>query len=153
MKNDVEVEEAAILRDAAMQGNEIELSCYLDYTEMDFHQVLTLCQKRNIQVKVLGKAVDTQWMLDVHKLILKKRQLQVKKGQKQGIAKALERKQRGEGAYGRPRITLPPDFEIEVVKRLQNHEALRPYKELIGMKNSTFYKAVQRVREKYTRLK
>lgn len=72
MKNDVEVEEAAILRDAAMQGNEIELSCYLDYTEMDFHQVLTLCQKRNIQVKVLGKVVDTQWMLDVHKLILKK---------------------------------------------------------------------------------
>lgn len=153
MKNDVEVEEAAILRDAAMQGNEIELSCYLDYTEMDFHQVLTLCQKRNIQVKVLGKVVDTQWMLEVHKLILKKRQLQVKKGQKQGIAKALERKQRGEDAYGRPRITLPPDFETEVVKRLQNHEALRPYKELIGMKNSTFYKAVQRVREKYTRLK
>ena len=93
--------------------------------------------------------IDIDVLLDMLDYVenAKKRRLAVK--QREGIQKALEKKQQGEGAYGRPKLNLPEDFE-EVQKRIMrkemNHES---YRAKIGMKRSTYYKYVKMIRDQW----
>ena len=150
MGDSVKEKENIILADISDTPNHnLELSKYVNDENIDFKEVLKICQKNKIEVTVYGKAVDPQWMAKINELVLEKRKLEIKKGQRLGIERALQRKQEGEGHYGRPPASLPVDFEAQVIVRLQRNESLRPYKEKIDMKSSTFYNAARKVKEKW----
>ena len=93
--------------------------------------------------------IDIDVLLDMLDYVesAKKRRLAVK--QREGIQKALEKKQLGEGAYGRPKLNLPEDFEEVqkmIMRKEMNHES---YRETIGMKRSTYYKYVKMIRDQW----
>ncbi|WP_416326297.1 hypothetical protein [[Eubacterium] hominis] len=93
--------------------------------------------------------IDIDVLLDMLDYVesAKKRRLAVK--QREGIQKALEKKQLGEGAYGRPKLNLPEDFEEVqkmIMRKEMNHES---YREKIGMKRSTYYKYVKMIRDQW----
>ena len=64
----------------------------------------------------------------------------LKKKQMKGIKKAVEKKQDGNGKYGRPKVKLPADFEAELKSCIAENKPLETYRDKIGMKKSTFYK-------------
>ncbi|MFQ6860854.1 MAG: recombinase family protein [Beduini sp.] len=66
--------------------------------------------------------------------------------QRKGIERALLNKSKGIGQYGRPRTSLPHDFDEQIRKRLNNKESLSHYCDKIGMKKSTFYKYANRIK-------
>ena len=91
--------------------------------------------------------IDIDVLLDMLDYVetVKKRRMSEK--QREGIQKALEKKQLGEGTYGRPKLNLPEDFEEcqkLIMKKQMSHET---YRQKIGMKRSTYYKYVKLVRE------
>ncbi len=93
--------------------------------------------------------IDIDVLLDMLDYVenAKKRRLAVK--QREGIQKALEKKQQGEGAYGRPKLNLPEDFEEVqkmIMRKEMNHES---YRAKIGMKRSTYYKYVKMIRDQW----
>ena len=93
--------------------------------------------------------IDIDVLLDMLDYVenAKKRRLAVK--QREGIQKALEKKQQGEGAYGRPKLNLPEDFEEVqkmIMRKEMNHES---YRTRIGMKRSTYYKYVKMIRDQW----
>lgn len=71
----------------------------------------------------------------------------MKKCQREGIEKALQRKSEGTGCYGRPQITLPNDFEKQIRKHFQNKMTLAEYQKKTKIKKSTFYKYAKRIRK------
>ena len=91
--------------------------------------------------------IDIKVLLDMLEYVetSKKRRLAAK--QQEGIQKALEKKQLGEGTYGRPKLELPEDFEENlrlIMQKQMNHET---YRLKIGMKRSTYYKYVRIVKD------
>lgn len=103
-------------------------------------QLYLMDEKQDIDIDVL---LD---MLDYVETV-KKRRLAEK--QREGIQKALEKKQLGEGSYGRPKLHLPEDFEESqrlIMKKQMSHEA---YRTKIGMKRSTYYKYVKMLRDQW----
>lgn len=93
--------------------------------------------------------IDIDVLLDMLDYVenAKKRRLAAK--QREGIQKALEKKQQGEGAYGRPKLNLPEDFEEVqkmIMRKEMNHES---YRAKIGMKRSTYYKYVKMIRDQW----
>ena len=108
---------------------------------------------RELQAKLY--LMDEQQDIDIDVLLdmldyvesVKKRRMSMK--QREGIQKALEKKQLGEGSYGRPKLDLPEDFEEcqrLIIKKQLSHES---YRAKIGMKRSTYYKYVKQVRDQW----
>lgn len=141
--------EKMILTDVSnIPSHSIELSKYVKVENLEFSEVLHICQKNKIEVTVYGKVVDPHWMDKINEMILEKRHVQIKKGQKLGIERALQKKYEGEGHYGRPKIILPDGFDERVKDCFKNNHPLSDYCEEIEMKKSTFYKYAKRVQEK-----
>lgn len=93
--------------------------------------------------------IDIDVLLDMLDYVesIKKERLAIK--QREGIEKALKKKELGEGAYGRPRLDLPEDFEENIkaiMRKEMNHET---YREKIGMKRSTYYKYVKLFKDRW----
>ena len=106
-------------------------------------ELLEDCRRQDVKIIFGNTTVEAEWMADVYKLIVDRVHEELKIEQRAGIKRALERKKQGVGSYGRPRITLPDDFEQELKKKIDNKESLASYCEEIRMKKSTFYKWVK----------
>ena len=93
--------------------------------------------------------LDVDVMLQLMDFIEVSRKNRARKLQRAGIDKALEKKYKGEGRFGRPRIKVPDDFE-ENIKRIMRKELSHDaYRAQLGMKRSTYYKIVKEVRDSW----
>lgn len=84
----------------------------------------------------------------INEMILEKRYVQIKRGQKLGIEKALQRKYEGNGTYERPKIILSDGFTDRVKDCFKNNHPLSVYCAEIEMKKSTFYKYAKNIKRK-----
>lgn len=140
--------EQMILADVSnIPDHSLELSRYVKDENINFSEVLHICQKNKIEVTVYGKVVDPHWMDKINEMVLEKRYVQIKKGQKLGIERALQKKYEGNGTYGRPKIILPDGFDEKVKECFENKHPLSDYCEEIEMKKSTFYKYAKKIQE------
>ena len=73
----------------------------------------------------------------------------LKERQKIGIQNALKRKREGNGVYGRPRVQIPEDFEVNIRACLDSKRPLGEYCMNIGMALSTFYKYSYPIRKQW----
>ena len=120
--------------------DEIELKVRLEKLKEIRAQLYLMDEKHDIDIDVLLDILD-------YVETSKKARLAVK--QREGIQKALEKKHLGEGSYGRPRLNLPNDFEEtqkKILRKEMNHET---YRTKIGMKRSTYYKYVKKIRDRW----
>ena len=93
--------------------------------------------------------LDVDVMLQLMDFIEVSRRNRVRKLQREGIDKALEKKYKGEGRFGRPRIKVPDDFE-ENIKRIMRKELSHDaYRAQLGMKRSTYYKYVKLFKDRW----
>ena len=93
--------------------------------------------------------IDIDVLLDMLEYVESMKKLRHAQKQREGIQKALEKKQAGEGTYGRPKLNLPDDFEESIrsiMRKEMNHES---YRTKIGMKRSTYYKYVKVVKDRW----
>lgn len=61
----------------------------------------------------------------------------------------MKKKELGEGAYGRPRLDLPEDFEENIKAIMRKEMSHEVYREKIGMKRSTYYKYVKLFKDRW----
>lgn len=74
---------------------------------------------------------------------------EIKERQMAGIKLAIEKKEKGEGKYGRPRI-LPPDDFIISLRRIQRGElTATEYRKSKGLSKTTFYRLRKKVQKKF----
>lgn len=148
--SDVDLDkEKMILADVSnIPDHNVELSKYVKDENVDFSELLHICQKNRLEVTVYGKVVDPHWMDKINEMILEKKYVQIKKGQRLGIERALQRKYEGNGTYGRPKTILPDGFDERVKDCFENNHPLSDYCEEINMKKSTFYKYAKSIKKK-----
>lgn len=88
------------------------------------------------------KQIDYVLLLDFMEFLNKSKKKKAKELQRIGIERALEKKQRGEGSFGRPRIKPPDDFEFNLDRVFEKEITHEFYRNKLGMKRSTYYKLV-----------
>lgn len=95
-----------------------------------------------------GKLIDVDLLLEFMVFAYESRKKKARELQRVGIEKALKKKEKGEGGFGRPRIEMPKDFE-ENLDRIFNKEMTHEaYRSLLGMKRSTYFKLVHEYKER-----
>ncbi len=143
-----------------------EVSGYIEQNSIDLQNIqgyetsgcrlkelLEDCRNKDLHVVYHNKTVEADWMLDIYKMITDRVHEELRVKQQIGIKRALEEKKRGMGNYGRPSIKLPPDFEKQLKRRIENQESLSRYCEELKMKKSTFYKWVKMYRYSWNHTK
>lgn len=118
------------------------------YEEVDLREKLEVLKEHHTQLLHMDHSkVDINLILDVMNFVEESKKNRAMRLQRVGIDKALEKKYKGEGNFGRPKTKIPTDFS-ENLERIANkeftHEA---YREMIGMKRSTYYKFVREVKD------
>lgn len=118
------------------------------YEEIDLKEKLETLKKLHVHLLNLeNKEIDIDLILEVMNFVEASKKERVKRLQRVGIDRALEKKYKGEGNFGRPKTHLPADF-IENIQKITNKEMTHEaYREMIGMKRSTYYKHVREVKE------
>lgn len=109
----------------------------------DIREKLCDCEKNDIRIDLKGHRLDKSVYMDILELLRldeEQRKKRLKAAQKSGIEKALERNRLGLGAYGRPRMELPVDFEDQIRYCRREHISLEQYRRVTGLKKATFYK-------------
>ena len=78
---------------------------------------LTHLKDRDITIRLLDDSdLNLEQILNLIDFVRKTQRKQIYDKQMEGIQRALEKKRKGEGDYGRPKITLPADFEVNIKK-------------------------------------
>lgn len=123
----------------SISSEEVSLKDKLQ-TLKELHAQLLTMEDGNLDVEVLLQLMD---------FIELSRRNRVKKRQKEGIHKALEKKYKGEGQFGRPRVQVPDDFEENIKKIMRKELSHDTYRAQLGMKRSTYYKMVKEVKDSW----
>ena len=119
---------------------------------LDLKDKLEYCRDHEIRL------IDEQWgdlelnparELEMLNYVLSLRNETHRDKQLKGIKKALRLKEEGKGAYGRPLVVLPKNFEQKIIQLKREHKPLEPYRKATGMKKSTFYKYAKMYLQKY----
>lgn len=97
--------------------------------------------------------VDALLLSEFYEFVLDSNKENLKKCQHKGIEKALEKKSRGIGEYGRPRTMLPENFDERIRMCLEGKAQLSAYREELQMKRSTFYKYAKESRKRISDIK
>ncbi|WP_416326810.1 hypothetical protein [[Eubacterium] hominis] len=118
------------------------------FEELDLKVKLETLKKLHVHLLNLEeKEIDIDLILEVMNFVETSKKERAKRLQRVGIDRALEKKYKGEGNFGRPKTHLPVDF-IENIQRIANKEMTHEaYREMIGMKRSTYYKQVREVKD------
>ena len=98
---------------------------------------------KNIKISYKGVMIDLNTLDLIVNGILdydESKQMLIRKKQLEGIKKAIIKKHEGTGNYGRPRISLPEDFDERIKQCRKEKIPLERYRKKIQMKKSTFYK-------------
>ena len=93
--------------------------------------------------------IDIDVLLDMLEYVESMKKLRHAQKQREGIQKALEKKQAGEGTYGRPKLNLPDDFEESMRSIMRKEMSHESYRAKIGMKRSTYYKYVKVIKDRW----
>lgn len=104
---------------------------------------LKYCSSMAVQLQLKDMLLDQELTLDIINLIKHEEQLkknQLKKAQRIGIDRALEKRKTGLGTYGRPHVELPEDFDEQVRRCIQKDQPLEFYRRKTQLKKATFYK-------------
>lgn len=99
------------------------------------------------------KSIDVDLLLKFMIFAYSSRKKKVRELQRVGIEKALMKKQKGEGGFGRPKIEKPKDFESNLEKILNKEFTHETYRNKLGMKRSTYYKFVHEYKEQLNQKK
>lgn len=94
-----------------------------------------------------GNEIEASVLLQFYEYLMALNRTKLRKCQQKGIEEALKRKSEGNGNYGRPKTSLPRDFDDQVRSCLSRNESLSNYCDKIGMKKSTFYKYAKKIQE------
>lgn len=92
----------------------------LGQTADEVYEYLNRISQFQRTIKLLDKEVDAEILLKYHEYLLLIIKNQMKKNQREGIKRKLEKKAKGCGEYGRPKKVLPDDF-AEQVKNCYSH--------------------------------
>lgn len=134
---------------AASKSVDLQLIQDYEVSGCKLRDLLEDCRNQDLLISFCDKTVEADWVMAMYKMIVKRLNSELKVKQKAGIQRALERKAKGNGEYGRPRTVLPQDFEEQLKFRIMNKESLSHYCEELHMKKSTFYKWVKIIRESW----
>lgn len=136
------------LRRRLCKGDVIEIKSIQDFFKnyQDMEEKTGLCAKLDI---VLREDSNELRMCIVNDLLsyassLKQEELRIARNR--GIKKALEKKQSGEGKYGRPCVSIPKEFDDMILLYERRHKPLEEYRKQINMKRSTFYKYAKKAK-------
>lgn len=98
------------------------------------------CYTKHVELAIDGDLIECKVVLKLIAFFRNTMNAKWKENQMQGIQRALDKKRNGIGKYGRPKTTLPLDFE-EAIKCIADKEyTVKEYLKRTGMKKSTFYK-------------
>ncbi len=117
-----------------------------DLTEV--RNSLELLAEGRMIIACNGLKADASLLLCFYDYLLELNRQKLKASQKKGIEKALQRKSEGVGSYGRPKTSLPKDFEIRIKACLSKKQKLSDYCDELQMKRSTFYKYAKQIENK-----
>ena len=93
--------------------------------------------------------MNTEQMLNLIDFVRDTQRKQIYDKQMEGIQRALEKKRKGEGDYGRPKITLPADFEANIKRIMRKEMKHEDYREKLGFKRSTYFKFVKDLKDSW----
>ncbi len=111
---------------------------------------LTHLKDKSVTIKLLdGSDLNTEQMLDLIGFVRETQRKQIYDKQMEGIQRALEKKRKGEGDYGRPKITLPADFEDNIKRIMRKEMKHEDYREKLGFKRSTYFKFVKDLKDSW----
>lgn len=133
------------LKETLQAEDILELSSLLELAtnEMELKERFTYCSEKNIVLKVKESSLESDVYMEILTLLQRcetERKERMHEAQHKGIMIALQKKESGEGSYGRPRVKLPKNFTECVEDCLRNGQSLESYRKKIKMKKSTFYK-------------
>lgn len=118
--------------------------------EITLKEKLLTLQELHAQLLTLDEEdLDISLLLQLMEFIEMSRRKRAKKLQREGIEKALKKKYKGQGQFGRPRVKIPDDFEENVKRIIRKEMSHDTYRAQLGMKRSTYYKLVKEVRESW----
>ena len=111
---------------------------------------LTYIKNKDITITLLDDSdLNTEQMLTLIDFVRDTQRKQIYDKQMKGIQRALEKKRNGEGDYGRPKITLPADFEVNIKKIMRKEMKHEDYREKLGFKRSTYFKFVKDLKDSW----
>lgn len=111
---------------------------------------LTHLKDKDITIRLLDDSnLNLEQILNLIDFVRKTQRKQIYDKQMEGIQRALEKKRKGEGDYGRPKITLPADFEANIKKIMRKEMKHEDYREKLGFKRSTYFKFVKDLKDSW----
>ena len=111
---------------------------------------LTHLKDRDITIRLLDDSdLNLEQILNLIDFVRKTQRKQIYDKQMEGIQRALEKKRKGECDYGRPKITLPADFEVNIKKIMRKEMKHEDYREKLGFKRSTYFKFVKDLKDSW----
>ena len=111
---------------------------------------LTHLKDRDITIRLLDDSdLNLEQILNLIDFVRKTQRKQIYDKQMEGIQRALEKKRKGEGDYGRPKITLPADVEVNIKKIMRKEMKHEDYREKLGFKRSTYFKFVKDLKDSW----
>ncbi len=111
---------------------------------------LTHLKDKDITIRLLDDSdLNLEQILNLIDFVRKTQRKQIYDKQMEGIQRALEKKRKGEGDYGRPKITLPADFEVNIKKIMRKEMKHEDYREKLGFKRSTYFKFVKDLKDSW----
>lgn len=114
---------------------------------IDFTQKMKALHKKKVQLCDLNDhAYHLDEIIEILEFLNTRARYMTKKKQMEGIERSLEKKKKGEGRYGRPRIKVPDDFEEHLRMITKEKLSLENYRRQLDIKKSTFYKLVREIR-------
>lgn len=128
---------------------------YFDMSSMaaDANQLLenlSVLSNQNVEVRLLDNTyLNIEQLMILIDFVKKTQRKQNYEKQMEGIQRALEKKRIGKGAYGRPKIILPIDFEDNIKKIMKKEMKHEDYREKLGFKRSTYFKFVKDLKDSW----
>lgn len=131
------------------QGDRVRIYNFSEVNResVEIEELLNLCRNKGADLYVDDEKVNINAILKILNIYVEDRMKEIKKSQREGIEKALEKKRLGIGSYGRPSVIPPDDFLENIKRESQIRSGLENYRKRIGMKKSTFYKKIKELRE------
>lgn len=109
----------------------------------------TLVDMRTRLSMMDDKDIDINLLLQFMDYLENSKREKAKELQRKGIEKALEKKYKGEGNFGRPKVEKPKDFKENILKIMRKELSHDAYRARLGMKRSTYYKLVKEEKDSW----
>lgn len=118
----------------------------------DFLHKLRIITEKGVRLYDLKKKeLHIEEIIETVNFLSSRARYKDKMKQMEGIERSLEKKKQGEGAYGRPRVKVPDDFQEKLRYMVEQKISLESYRKTLDIKRSTFYRLVREVKDSWKR--